>query len=220
MRNILIVGATGLIGEALLSLLLAAPETERIYAPTRTALPAHDKLVNPVGSDLRQLLEGLTEPVDLAFCCLGTTRQAAGSKTAFHFVDYVLPLYSGLTALQLQAKHYLVVSALGANAGSPFLYSRIKGELEQALQAQRWPQLTIVRPSMLLGERRQKRWLESISAPLFSHLPLKWRSIEGTAVAQALWHYAQHSMPQQAMQIIESQQLQQPFSLASTPLPG
>lgn len=58
---------------------------------------------------------------------------------------------SALTGLRLGAQHCLVVSALGANADSTFLYNRTKGEMEQALRERHWPRLTLVRPSMLVG---------------------------------------------------------------------
>ncbi|MBZ7490962.1 hypothetical protein FMJ35_32355, partial [Klebsiella michiganensis] len=72
---------------------------------------------------------------------------------------------------KLGAQHMLVVSAMGANAHSPFFYNRVKGEMEEALIAQQWPRLTIARPSMLIGEREKKRTGETLLAPLFSLLP-------------------------------------------------
>ncbi|POC80046.1 hypothetical protein CRN61_07275, partial [Vibrio vulnificus] len=86
---------------------------------------------NPVGDALFELLSGLQQPVDLVFCCLGTTRRAAGSADAFRYVDYQLVVESALTGRRLGAQHCLVVSALGANADSTFLYNRTKGEMEQ-----------------------------------------------------------------------------------------
>ena len=75
---------------------------------------------------------------------------------------------------------------MGANANSPFFYNRVKGEMEQALIAQNWPRLTIVRPSMLLGERDKQRENERFLAPLFRLLPGNWKSIEARDVARAM----------------------------------
>ena len=91
-----------------------------------------------------------TDPIDIVFCCLGTTRREAGSKEAFIHADYTLVVDTALTGRRLGAQHMLVVSAMGANAHSPFFYNRVKGEMEEALIAQNWPKLTIARPSMLL----------------------------------------------------------------------
>ncbi|MCT7423422.1 hypothetical protein N4A85_25130, partial [Escherichia coli] len=78
---------------------------------------------------------------------------------------------TALTAKKLGATHFVVVSSLGASARSPFFYSKVKGEMEEALIAQKWERLTIVRPSMLLGHRYERRFNESMFAPLFRILP-------------------------------------------------
>jgi uncharacterized protein YbjT (DUF2867 family) len=69
--------------------------------------------------------------------------------------DYTLVIDTALVGKRLGAQHMLVVSAMGANAHSPFFYNRVKGEMEEALIAQQWPRLTIARPSMLVGEREK-----------------------------------------------------------------
>ncbi|QJW53043.1 hypothetical protein HND96_19345 (plasmid) [Proteus terrae subsp. cibarius] len=113
--NVLLLGATGLIGSHLLAMLQSDPRIERIYAPTRHPLSnAGNKVINPTGSDVQILLDTLTEPVDAAFCCLGTTQKTAGSRAAFRFADITLPVHGGKTAQRLGASRYLVVSALGA----------------------------------------------------------------------------------------------------------
>ncbi len=73
----------------------------------------------------------------------GTTRREAGSKEAFVHADYTLVVDTALTGKRLGAQHMLVVSAMGANAHSPFFYNRVKGEMEAALIEQDWPRLTI-----------------------------------------------------------------------------
>lgn len=78
-----------------------------------------------------------------------------GSKEAFVHADYTLVVDTALTGKRLGAQHMLVVSAMGANAHSPFFYNRVKGEMEAALIEQDWPRLTIARPSMLSGEREK-----------------------------------------------------------------
>lgn len=80
----------------------------------------------------------------------------------------------------------LVVSAMGANAHSPFFYNRVKGEMEEALIAQNWPKLTIARPSMLLGARSKQRMNETLFAPLFRLLPGNWKSIDARDVARVM----------------------------------
>lgn len=207
MSRILLLGATGLIGQELLKLLQANSRVEVIYAPTRRPLPAQDKLVNPCHEDVRVALAQLQEPVDIVFCCLGTTRKLAGSKQAFRFVDYTLVVDSAVRAKALGATHLLTVSALSANVTSPFFYSRIKGEMETALRQQGWRHLTLVRPSLLLGERTTRRPLEHVSAPLFKWLPAKWRAIEGKAVARALMNHAFSPEPKASVTVLEAEEL-------------
>ncbi|CAI0852334.1 Semialdehyde dehydrogenase, NAD binding domain [Serratia quinivorans] len=205
MARVFMVGATGLVGRELLRLLQADPQVTAIVAPTRKLLPAHEKLDNPVGDDLFALLTKQEQPVDMVFCCLGTTRREAGSDANFHYVDYTLVVESALTGRRLGAQHCLVVSALGASRRSTFLYNRTKGEMEQALREQNWPRLTLVRPSMLLGERASPRLLERLSAPLFKMLPGKWRGVAAKDVAQTLLEQA--FSPGNGVKVLESDRL-------------
>lgn len=186
MARVLITGASGLVGGELLRLLQADMQITDIVAPTRTPLPVHAKLQNPVGNDLQELLAHLAQPVDMVFCCLGTTRSQAGSAGAFRHVDYQLVIDTALAGRRLGAQHCLVVSAIGANPRSSFLYNRTKGEMEQALREQNWPRLTLVRPSMLFGSRAEPRLLERLSQPLFNLLPGKWKGVAAKDVAQTL----------------------------------
>lgn len=209
MSRVLLLGATGLIGQELLRLLQANSRVEVIYAPTRKPLVAGKNLVNPYHRDLRLALAQLHDPVDLAFCCLGTTRKIAGSKQAFRDVDYSLVVEGAKRAQELGATHLLAVSAQSASETSPFFYSRVKGETESALRQQGWRHLTLARPSLLLGERQTLRPLEYFSAPLLRFLPAKWRAIEGRTVARALMNQAFSPEPKASVTILEPDQLRQ-----------
>ncbi|MFI7810204.1 NAD(P)H-binding protein [Citrobacter werkmanii] len=186
MSQVLITGATGLVGGNLLRMLLNEPRVNAITAPTRRPLVDTVGVYNPHDPQLTDALAQVTDPVDIVFCCLGTTRREAGSKEAFIHADYTLVVDTALTGRRLGAQHMLVVSSMGANANSPFFYNRVKGEMEQALIAQKWPRLTIVRPSMLLGERDKQRTNEKFLAPLFRLLPGNWKSIDARDVARAM----------------------------------
>lgn len=186
MSQVLITGATGLVGGHLLRMLLNEPTIHSIAAPTRRPLADMPGVYNPHDPQLTDALAQVTDPVDIVFCCLGTTRREAGSKEAFIHADYTLVVDSALTGRRLGAQHMLVVSAMGANAHSPFFYNRVKGEMEEALIAQNWPRLTIARPSMLLGDRTRQRFTETLFSPLFRLLPGNWKSIEARDVARAM----------------------------------
>ncbi|AMO47047.1 NAD dependent epimerase/dehydratase family protein [Enterobacter sp. FY-07] len=206
MQRILLTGATGLVGGHLLRLLINEPRITAIAAPTRRPLDDVAGVFNPHDPQLTDALAQVTEPVDTVFCCLGTTRREAGSKEAFIHADFTLVVDTAIAGLRLGAKQMLVVSAMGANARSPFFYNRVKGEMENALIAQEWPSLTIARPSMLLGDRQKTRVNESLLAPLFRFLPGNWKSIRAQDVALALLTLA-FSPDNRGVQIIRSAQL-------------
>lgn len=186
MTQVLITGATGLVGGHLLRMLIQEPRITAIIVPTRRPLADVQGILNSHDPQLSDALAQVVDPVDIVFCCLGTTLRDAGSKEAFIHADYTLVVDTALTGLRLGAKHMLVVSAMGADPHSMFFYNRVKGEMEQALRAQAWQRLTFARPSMLLGERQKKRGNEVVLAPLFRLLPGNWKSIEARDVARAM----------------------------------
>lgn len=186
MSQVLITGATGLVGGHLLRMLVNEPTISAITAPTRRPLADTQGVFNPHDPQLSDALAQVVDPIDTVFCCLGTTLRDAGSKAAFIHADYTLVVDTALTGLRLGAKHMLVVSAMGADPHSLFFYNRVKGEMEQALRAQAWRNLTILRPSMLLGERDKKRANEVLMAPLFRLLPGNWKSIDARDVARGM----------------------------------
>lgn len=208
MSRVLITGATGLVGGHLLRLLNDEPRVTNIVAATRRPLPPMRKMFNPHDPQLSDALAQATEPVDIVFCCLGTTMREAGSKEAFVLADYTLVVDTALTGQRLGASHMLVVSSLGTNSASPFFYNRVKGKMEEALMAQNWPRLTIARPSMLLGHRESQRFNESLFAPLFKILPGKWKSIEARDVARAMLHEAL-SPSHEGVAILDSRRLRE-----------
>jgi uncharacterized protein YbjT (DUF2867 family) len=189
-------------------MLLNAPDIKSIAAPTRRPLSDISGVFNPHDPQLTDALAQVVDPVDIVFCCLGTTRREAGSKEAFVHADYTLVIDTALVGKKLGAQHMLVVSAMGANAHSPFFYNRVKGEMEEALIAQQWPRLTIARPSMLVGEREKKRAGETLLAPLFSLLPGNLKSIDARDVASALLAEAL-SPAQEGVRILSSSQLRE-----------
>ncbi len=203
-QHILLAGATGLTGEHLLDRLLAEPTVKRVLAPTRRPLAEHAHLENPVGP-LLPLLADLQGPVDIAFSCLGTTIKQAGSQEAFREVDHTLIVAYAQRALELGARHFLLISAIDADPQSSVFYNRMKGETEEALRAQGWPQLTIARPSLLIGDRVEARLAERIAGPLSKLIPGKYHGIEALQLARALWRLALEE--QDGVRVVESDEL-------------
>jgi uncharacterized protein YbjT (DUF2867 family) len=193
-----------LTGEHLLDRLLNEPTISRVLAPTRRPLAEHPHLENPVG-DPAEFLPQLSGRVDIAYCCLGTTLKKAGSEEAFRAVDLDMVVAFAKRAREMGARHLIVVSALGADRRSPIFYNKVKGEMEYALRAQDWPQLTICRPSLLLGERMEPRMAEQFVGPLSRLIPGKYRGIEACQLARAMWRLALEE--QEGVRIVESDEL-------------
>jgi uncharacterized protein YbjT (DUF2867 family) len=203
-QHILLAGATGLTGEHLLDRLLNEPTITRVLAPSRRPLAKHPHLENPVG-DPSVFLPELKGRVDIAFCCLGTTIKLAGSQEAFRAVDHDMVVAFAKRAREMGARHLIVLSAIGADPKSSVFYNRVKGEMEQSLRAQEWPQLTIARPSLLIGDRTEPRLTEQLAAPLSRLIPGKYHGIEACQLARALWRLALEE--QNGVRVVESDEL-------------
>lgn len=212
MKTALIAGSTGLIGDQLLQLLLNDAYYSTVKAISRKPLDiVHPKLENIV-ADLSTLSEQYDQlKADDVFCCLGTTIKQAGSKEAFRKVDYDYPLELARLTKNQGASQYLIITALGSDAKSGIFYNRVKGEVEKALEVVGFQCYHIFRPSLLLGERSEKRTGEGAAAAVYTALgfliPLKYKAIESDKVARGMLHFAkQHS---RGTFIHESKELQQ-----------
>jgi uncharacterized protein YbjT (DUF2867 family) len=191
--SVLLVGATGLVGRECLRLLLADNAFGRIIVVTRRPLSPDvrsPKLETHV-VDFGHLNEyDAFFQVDAIICALGTTIRQAGSRTRFRTVDYEYPLLFAKLGRRQKCRHFLVVSALGANPRSRVFYNRVKGELEDALRGLDYPRLTIVRPSLLLGPRAELRLGEEVAKRVTRWLgplvPRAFKPVEARAVATAL----------------------------------
>lgn len=199
-------GSTGLVGKNVLSLLVRLDQVERVYCPVRRVPePAETGILDgSAGSPteaakvdfdavdfeqvdkLREKFAGL----DAAICCLGTTIKQAGSKPAQEKIDVRLPLSLAAVAKKAGVRHFLCVSAQGANTHSPFFYNRLKGMLEEGLTMMNFEALTLVRPSLLLGKHKDKRFGEELMQKIFGKylavLPARIRPVFAESVAAHL----------------------------------
>src|SRR5687767_1809322 len=122
MAVLLLAGASGLVGSEVLKLALADSRITRVVAPSRTPLPSHSRLENPV-TDFKHLTGGESWwRVDLVICTLGTTIKKAGSQAVFREVDHDLPLLVAKHAKAQGARSYAFNSSIGAAAGSGNFY--------------------------------------------------------------------------------------------------
>lgn len=192
----LIAGSSGLTGGFLLRILLEAPEYREIIAYVRKPTGIEHPKLREVVMDWEKL--DAPVPADEVFCCLGTTIKKAGSQEAFRRVDYEYPLHLAELQLQGGSQQFLLVSAIGADASSSFFYSRVKGELEDALKKLGYKSLHIFQPSFIAGPRKEKRVGERIGLAIFSFIsplfigPLKkYAPIPAEHIARAMYRSAQ-----------------------------
>jgi uncharacterized protein YbjT (DUF2867 family) len=191
--SLLLVGATGAVGQAVLRQALAEKRITRIVAPTRRPLEAefagNARLLNPVIDFARLPEEAAWWKVDAVVCTLGTTIKVAGSQAAFAAVDRDLPIAFARLAREAGATRYALNSSLGASARGSF-YLRTKAEAEQGIIDLGFASTTIVRPSLIDTERNEARPGEQVGL-LFAHvlrplIPRRYRAVSPEAIAAAL----------------------------------
>lgn len=201
MKNALVAGATGLIGEQLLKLLIEAPEYNKVYVIARRALSVDHPKLMLLKSEMTDMNDFFVdECIHDVFIALGTTIRKTGSREAFRQVDFDLVLSVAWWGQMKKAEKILVVSSVGANAGASNFYLRTKGEMENAIRLCGIPGIYIFRPSLLTGLRREFRWGEKVGAlmmpllvPVLNGPWRKYRAIAAAQVAHAMYHTAQTS---------------------------
>lgn len=208
--SLLVVGATGAVGGHVLSAALGDARIAKVVAPTRTALPAHAKLVNPVIDFANLPLDDDWWKVDAVICTLGTTMKAAGSQEAFAFVDRDLPIQVARLARECGATRFALNSSLGADLNGNF-YLRTKAQAEAGIRGIGYPSYTIVRPSLIDTTRKEFRAGEflglAVTAAVRFLLPRRYRPVKAGQIAQALLKGVLEAQPGEY--IIESEQIGQ-----------
>jgi len=193
-RIAVVAGATGLVGDRLLRRLADSRDYREIRVLGRRPPAREAGKIRFVATDFSDLpAHAAALAADDVFCCLGTTIRTAGSRPAFERVDYHMVVDLARAAHKAGAKRFLVVSAVGASERSPAFYSRVKGRMEKAVGELPFEAVHIVRPSLLLGARQERRPGEKLGqliAPLLSPLMLgplaKYRAVSADEVADAL----------------------------------
>jgi len=200
--SILLCGATGLVGGECLRLLATDPAFGRVVVLTRRSLPK-ELLQGVDGSSVEEHVVDFDNlpvhaelfRVDQIVCALGTTIKKAGSRERFRQVDQGIPLAVARQGVEGGAHHYLLVSSLGADPKSRIFYNRVKGQLEKNLSNLPFRSLTVVRPSLLLGERSEFRLGEEIMKRIGFLVPPTYKPVEARDVAAALVHAAREDTP-------------------------
>ncbi|MGC4061759.1 MAG: NAD(P)H-binding protein [Aquabacterium sp.] len=213
--RVLLAGATGLVGQQALRQLLADPAVGEVRALVRRERSATQLLGKEASAQAGvaklqvcvanfDRLEAHTDwfDVDWVFCALGTTIKQAGTQTAFRQVDFDYPMQIAQLARAQGAQRFMLVSAAGANARSRIFYSRVKGELEEAVKAMGFAHVTVAQPSLLVGDRLEVRLGERIGLRLGFLMPERYKPVQAWQVAAGL--IAANKAPRAAWQTLSN----------------
>jgi uncharacterized protein YbjT (DUF2867 family) len=155
-KTALIVGSSGLVGSELLQILLKGNDYHKVYALVRRPLDLKHPNLNEFICDFDRL-EDMQDyfAVEDLYCCLGTTIKKAQTQEAMYKVDVEYPITIARLAKEKGANHFLIISSMNANPNSFLSYPKMKGELEERLKRISFESLSILRPSLLLGDRKE-----------------------------------------------------------------
>lgn len=193
-KTAIILGASGLTGGLLLEKLIVDDRYESIKLFSRSSIKGlPNKVKQYIGNllELEQFKNDFTG--DEVFCCIGTTAKKTPDKSLYRDIDYGIPVAAAKLAKANGINTFLVISAMGANKKSSVFYNRTKGEMEQEVLNQAIQKTSILRPSLIGGERNEQRILEKIGLvvfkiiqPLFIGPLKKYRIINADSIAQAM----------------------------------
>jgi uncharacterized protein YbjT (DUF2867 family) len=193
-KTALLFGSTGLIGNLLLEELLASDSYTKVRIFVRQPTEVTEAKVEEIIMDFAHpeqyspLISG-----DDIYICLGTTIRKAGSVANMEKIDRDIPVKIAEIASTNRVRSLAVVSSIGANKASSNYYLRIKGEMEEEILRMEFENIAVVRPSMLLGERNERRAGELVGkvvmtafSPLLAGKLKKFRAIHSRDVARAM----------------------------------
>ena len=188
-----LVGATGLIGSHLLEELLSDPYFDTVRILIRRPIDiTHPKLEKKIVdfNDSDSLLVALSNS-DVLFCAIGSTmKKVKGDKEAYRKIDFDIPVVLARFCKMTGCEKFILVSSAGANSQSRNFYQRLKGETDEAVKEVGLKTVHIMRPSLLLGERKEFRLGENIGKALMTSLsfliPDKYKAIQGKDVAKVM----------------------------------
>ncbi len=201
MEKVAVIGSSGLIGGHLVEELLKDSTLSEIRLLVRRKNNFNDPRIKQVLVDFtnQQQFKDALLGCDHLFCAIGTTRKKTPNLKEYRKIDFDIPVTAAKLGVETGVKGFHLVSAIGASSKSSNFYSKMKGEVEDAIAVLPIPQIGFYRPSLLLGKRNETRIAESISAiimHLFAFLiPTEYKPIQAATVARAMVRDARKLTP-------------------------
>lgn len=210
-KKAIILGATGLTGSHLLKLLLEDATYDLVKVFTRKKLPVSHPKIEEHLVDLLKLSDQADEfTADVVFCCIGTTKAKTPNKELYRAIDYGIPVEAAKLCKKNSISSFIVISAIGANAESKIFYNRIKGEMERDVLAQQVKHTHLLQPSLIVGNRNEKRMGEDLSKQFMKIvgflIPPRYKMIEGKTIARSMVQLANKPTKEQ---IIPSEKIKE-----------
>ena len=212
MKTALLFGSSGLVGSELLNLIIQSNKYDNIKLFVRSETSNTHPKIKIIKTDFNNLNNHKNSIVgDDCFFCIGTTRKNTPDENEYIRIEYSIPIEVAKIAITNSVNNFIYVSSLGANPNASGLYLKNKGQAEEELIKLNFQKLSIIRPSILLGNRKENRIGEKIGifimqtlSPLFLGKLKKYKPIKVENVAKAILGIAQNNYKNQ---IIESDQL-------------
>jgi uncharacterized protein YbjT (DUF2867 family) len=197
-KTAIILGASGLTGHSLLQKLIEDERYEKIKLFSRSKIEGLPSKVSQHIGDLLKFEQFKSEfTADEVYCCIGTTKSKTPDKPLYKEIDYGIPVAAAKLSKTNNIPTFLVISAMGANKNSSVFYNKTKGEMEQKILQQNLQNTFVLRPSLIGGNRNEKRTLEKIALRLFKVIqPLfigklkAYKIVNAETIAQAMIHLA------------------------------
>lgn len=190
-KTAILLGATGLTGRYLLEALIKDEDYSLIKVFSRRSTGVISPKVEEHLIDLLELskYESLFK-ADVIFCCIGTTKAKTPDSETYKKIDFGIPVTAARLAKKNDIPAFLVISALSANPNSRIFYNRVKGEMQHAVLEQDIEETYIFQPSLIYGEREEKRAAEDI-ANIFLRafnfiIPKNYKRIHAKTIALAM----------------------------------
>jgi uncharacterized protein YbjT (DUF2867 family) len=202
MKTALLFGSSGLVGGHLLNQLIKNTNYSKIKLFVRLVPEINDPKVEIIKTDFNKL-QNHKEDIkgDDCFFCIGTTKKNSPDKDEYKRVEFEIPKEVAQIAKSNLVNSFIFVSALYANPKSSGEYIRFKGQVEEELKTLNFTKLGIMRPSFLIGNRKEKRLSETIGIFVFKLLsplllgPLKkMKPIHSEIVAKAMIRIAKENL--------------------------
>lgn len=200
----IVLGGSGLTGQELLQQLFNNTACTHVRALVRKPLdlqhPKLEMVVVDFNNDaaFKQAIQG-----DVIFCCIGTTMaKVGGDKALYRAIDFDIPVKAARFGVENGVHQYLLISSIGAGIGSASFYQRLKGETERAVQDAGLASVQVFRPSLIMGDRQERRVMEKIFQAVWPVLGIffwgrarRYRGIKASTIARAMIRVAQKAAP-------------------------